>query len=80
MVYLEYTPVEENQDKKHEFYPMETSKLNHKTDYELKLYIGADLNISHSWIHPTLWVSHIDPLYTDKFDNERSKKCCIDTF
>ena len=89
MVYLEYTPAEENQDKKHEFYPMETtasircfhkanvtgivkyqiwlipevayaysynthikqsivSKLNHKTEYELKLYIGANLNISHS--------------------------------
>ena len=23
---MEYTPVEENQDKKHEFFPMETTK------------------------------------------------------
>ena len=27
MVYSEYAPVEENQNKKHEFYPMETAIL-----------------------------------------------------
>ena len=27
MVHSEYTRVEENQDKKHEFYPMETTTL-----------------------------------------------------
>ena len=29
MVYSEYAPVEENQDKKHEFYPMETTIFLH---------------------------------------------------